>query len=73
MTRAFKFSDRQSVLSDPKVGDAVVCSGGSGTGFLRRGRPYVISEVTPSGYVRVKGSDDYYHPQRFAKAAGSAV
>ena len=67
MVRAFKFSDQQPVLSEPKVGDAVVCLGGSGTGFLRRGHPYVISDVTPSGYVRVKGSDDYYHPHRFCK------
>lgn len=73
MSRAFKFSDRQPALSDPKIGDTVVCSGGSGTGFLRRGQSYVISEVTPSGYVRVKGSDDYYHPQRFCKATGSAA
>jgi len=49
------------VASETKAGDRVLCTGGAGTGFLRRGREYVIAQVTPSGYVRVEGSADYYH------------
>jgi len=63
-----------------KNGDRVVCTDGAGTGFLRRGREYTVAHVTPTGYVRVVGSDDYYHAAgRFtsiaaiAKAPGGAA
>lgn len=64
------------IAADAKPGDHVLCTNGAGTGFLRRGRQYVIEHVSPSGYVRVEGSPDYYHAaSRFtaiAKATGSA-
>jgi hypothetical protein len=46
--------------STAKAGDTVLCVRGGGTGFLRRGRQYIIEHVAPSGYVRVEGSADYY-------------
>ncbi|MCY1171542.1 hypothetical protein D9M73_116560 [compost metagenome] len=61
------------VAAEAKKGDRVKCLHGTGTGFLRRGREYVLSEVTPSGYVFVEGSGNCYHPCRFAaitKATG---
>lgn len=60
------------VATDAKPGDRVLCTNGACTGFLRRGREYVIEHVTPSGYVRVEGSADYYHAAaRFTAVKGS--
>ncbi|WP_157900138.1 hypothetical protein [Rhodoferax koreensis] len=62
------------VASEAKKGDEVLCTNGLGTGFLVRGRRYVISEVTPTGYVRVEGSSSHYHASgRFVSLANATA
>lgn len=63
--------------SDPyrthlKENDKVICIDGKGTGGCRKGSKYVIAHVTPSGYVRVIGNENYQWAGRFRVATLSA-
>ena len=56
-------------MSNFTVGQQVTCTLGKGTGFCRKGKKYTVADVSPSGYVRVNGNDNYYAPGRFVPVA----
>lgn len=73
-----KYSDTKGmprlIAAEAKKGDQVLCTCGGGTGFLRRGKQYVVADATPTGYIRVEGSADYYHAAaRFVSPVKTAI